>query len=293
MYIKMFNFWYFLFLVLCFGSTIGLYFLLRGKSEKTKKIVLFSILAFALILHFLKFLYPPYSTDNARFLRDSWFVNISGANIALFPFMFLSKSKKAKDYMFYIGLISGVASILFPQEPMLKTNQSAEWIDIVRFYIHHNIIWSVPFLMVVLKLHKLSYKRAIFVPMYLLLIMSFVMLNQILQSELGFIPLRGEDMFNINYKNSSMIWGPNGTIGDFLAVLCPDFFKTIPVGEYAGQEKFWPLLWLLCPAFILVTPVVFLISLIFDYKNFVADFKMLKNIVKSKFKKKYKYEVIG
>lgn len=207
--------------------------------------------------------------------------------------MFLSKSKKAKDYMFYIGLISGVASILFPQEPMLKTNQSAEWIDIVRFYIHHNIIWSVPFLMVVLKLHKLSYKRAIFVPMYLLLIMSFVMLNQILQSELGFIPLRGEDMFNINYKNSSMIWGPNGTIGDFLAALCPDFFKTIPVGEYTGQEKFWPLLWLLCPAFILVTPVVFLISLIFDYKNFVADFKMLKNIVKSKFKKKYKYEVIG
>lgn len=292
MNVQMFNFWYFLFLILCFGSTIGLYFLLRHKSAKTQKIVLFSILVFALVLHFLKFLYPPYSTDNARMLRDSWFVNISGANIALFPFMFLSKDKKAKDYMFYIGLISGVASILFPLEPMQKANQSAEWIDIVRFYVHHNIIWSVPFLMVIFKLHTLSYKRVIFVPVYLLLNMSFVMINQLLQSELGFISLRGDDMFHITYKNSSMIWGPTGAFGQFLGAFCPKVFKTIPVGEFAGQTKYWPLLWLLFPAFILVTPVVFLISLIFDYKNFAIDIKKLNSYFKNKFKRN-KYEVIG
>ena len=51
---------------------------------------------------------PPYSVDEARMLRDSWFVNICAANIALFPFMFLSKKECLKDYMFYIGAISGL-----------------------------------------------------------------------------------------------------------------------------------------------------------------------------------------
>ena len=63
--------------------------------------------------------------------------------------------------------------------------------------------------------------------------MLFIMLNQIFQSELGYIPLRSEDMFHINYKNTSYIWGPgtNDAIGTFLSWFCPDFFKVIPVGD--------------------------------------------------------------
>ena len=92
MHIEMFNGWYFFWLLLCAGVTTGLYFLLRNKSTKTQKIVLFSLLALGLLLHFLKVYIPPYSVDEARKLRDSWFVNICGANIALFPFFFWSKN---------------------------------------------------------------------------------------------------------------------------------------------------------------------------------------------------------
>lgn len=287
MNIQMFNGWYFLMLFICIGLVVGLYFILKNRTQKTQKIVLFSLLLFGLILHFLKFLIPPYSTDIDRLYRDSWFINICGANIFLFPFFFLSKNEKAKDYMFYIGVLSGLISILYPMEPMAKVNQAAEWLDIVRFYYHHTMLWAVPLLMVVFKLHTINYRRILYVPTYLLAVMLFIMLNQVLQSELGFIPLRGDDIFNINYKNTSMIWGPSGPIGDFLAIFCPSFFKYIPVGDYAGQAKFWPWFWLIFPCYILITPICFLISLILDYKRFKNDMIIIYNYINIKILKNY------
>ena len=287
MNIQMFNGWYFLMLFICIGLVIGLYFILKNRTQKTQKIVLFSLLLFGLILHFLKFLIPPYSTDIDRLYRDSWFINICGANIFLFPFFFLSKNEKAKDYMFYIGVLSGLISILYPMEPMAKVNQAAEWLDIVRFYYHHTMLWAVPLLMVVFKLHTINYRRILYVPTYLLAVMLFIMVNQVLQSELGFIPLRGYDIFNINYKNTSMIWGLSGPIGDFLAIFCPRFFKYIPVGDYAGQAKFWPWFWLIFPCYILITPICFLISLILDYKRFKNDMIIIYNYINIKILKNY------
>ena len=273
MVIQMFNGWYFLWIALAVGGILGLYFALRNRSENTKKTVLFAFLAFGLLLHFLKVYIPPYSVDAARRMRDSWFVNICGANIALFPVFFFSKKKAVKDYMLHIGVISGLLALLYPQEPMAKTNQIGEFWDIVRFYYHHWMLLAVPLLMVVLGLHKISYRRVLSAPVGVLLLMLFIMLNQIFQSELGFIPLRSDDMFHINYKNSSYIWGPgtDDAIGNFLAIFCPTFFKVIPVGDYAGHVKYWPWFWMICPCFILVTPLAFGLCMVFDRKAFMAD----------------------
>nr|MBQ8890645.1 YwaF family protein [Clostridia bacterium] len=275
MVIEMFNGWYFLWLALSAGAIVGLYFALRRASYKVQRGVLFSLLAFGLLLHFLKVYIPPYSVDEARMLRDSWFVNICGANIALFPFFFFSKNKKVRDYMFFIGVLSGFIALVYPEEPLAKTNQLAEFWDIVRFYYHHWMLMAVPLLSAILGHHRPSYKRVFSAPVGLLLVMLFIMLNQLFQSELGFIPVRDGDMFDINFKNSSYIWGPgnNEPIGNFLALFCPDFFKTIPVGQYAGQQKYWPWFWMIFPVFILVTPLSFLVSMIFDGKNFIGDAK--------------------
>ncbi len=287
MFIAMFNGWYFFWLILSAGGIVGLYFALRNRAPKVQKGVLFSLLAFGLLLHFLKVYIPPYSVDEARMLRDSWFVNICGANIALFPFFFWSKNDKVKDYMFYIGVLSGLIALVYPEEPMAKVNQAAEQLDMIRFYYHHWMVLAVPLLMVLLGLHKPSYKRILSAPTGLLLLMLFIMLNQIFQSELGFIPLRNrENFFGIDYKNTSYIWGPgtNNAIGNILAVFTPEIFKTVPVGQFAGQIKYWPWFWMIAPVYILVTPLSFLIAMIFDSKSLVADVRALK----AKFWKKEK-----
>lgn len=287
MEIKMFNGWYFLWLALATGAILGLYFGLRNKTTKTQKIVLFSFLAFGLLAHFLKVLYPPYSVDEARKLRDAWFVNICGANIALFPFLFWSKNKYVKDYMFYIGVLSGLIALFYPQEPLAKSNQLGEFWDILRFYYHHWMLLAVPLLLVLFKQHTLSYKRILSAPIGVLLLMLFIILNQIFQSELGFIPLRNADIFDTHYKNSSYIWGPgtDDAIGSFFALFCPKFFTKIPVGEFAGQTKYWPWFWMIFPVFILVTPLSFGLSMIFDHKAFAQDMKDLREKARLLFKK--------
>lgn len=287
MFIAMFNGWYFFWLILAAGSIVGLYFALRNQSAKVQKGVLFGLLVFGLLLHFLKVYIPPYSVDEARMLRDSWFVNICGANIALFPFFFWSKNDKVKDYMFYIGVLSGLIALFYPQEPIAKVDQLAEQLDIVRFYYHHWMVMAVPLLMVLFGHHTLSYKRIFSAPTGLLLLMLFIMLNQIFQSELGFIPLRDRgNFFGIDYKNTSYIWGPgtNDAIGNFFAIFTPDFFKTVPVGKFAGQEKYWPWFWMIVPVYVLVTPLSFGLCMIFDSKALGADLKSLK----ARFQKKEK-----
>ena len=279
MYIAMFNGWYFFWLLVSAGAVVGLYFALRRASAVTQKAVLFGLLAAGFLMHFLKVYIPPYSVDEARMLRDSWFVNICGANIALFPFFFWSKNDKIKDYMFYIGVISGLIALFYPQEPIAKVDQSAEQLDIIRFYYHHWMVLAVPLLMVLLGHHKLSYKRILNAPTGLLLLMLFIMLNQIFQSELGFIPLRDrENFFGIDYKNTSYIWGPgtNDAIGEFLAWFTPPVFKTVPVGEFAGQVKYWPWFWLITPVYVLVTPLSFALAMVFDRKALAEDLKIRK-----------------
>ena len=188
------------------------------------------------------------------------------------------KNQKVKDYMVYIGIISGLIALFYPEEPIAKANQLAEQLDIIRFYYHHWMVMAVPMLMVLLGHHQLSYKRLLSAPTGLLVIMLFIMLNQIFQSELGFIPLRNrENFFGIDYKNTSYIWGPgnNDAIGNFLALFTPDFFKTVPVGQYAGQVKYWPWFWLVVPVYVLVTPLSFLVAAVFDRKALKADVKAL------------------
>jgi hypothetical protein len=194
-----------------------------------------------------------------------------------------------------IGVLTGLIVLFYPQEPIAKgdaSSQMAEFWDIMRFYYHHWMIMAVPLLLVLWKRHTLSYKRIWVAPVGLLLLMLFIILNQIFQSDLGFIPLRDAGSAVPNYKNTSYIWGPlNGDgsmdpIGGIFNIFCPSWFKTLPVSceGYSlaeGAVKYWPWFWMIFPVVIIVTPLAFGLCMIFDGKRFGRDVAWFKKHLKS------------
>lgn len=278
--VELFNFWHIFFIFLTAGVIVGLYFLLKNKTEKTKKLVLGSMLFFNLALHFLKVTFPPYSTNPDLAMREIWFINVCGTSVLFFPFIFISKSNTAKDYMTFLGIISGFLAMLYPTEALGK---SILTLDLWRFYICHGIIITVPMLMVLLKLHKLDVKRIWKTPVCMLAMLLFIICNQVLQSELGIIPLRNDDMLNVNFRNPSLIWGPTDGVAVVFSWLTPSFMKTIPFGAYAGQEKYWPFFWMIPGVVVYFILVPLIICLIFEFKetkntfiNFIKLFKPKK-----------------
>ena len=290
--VNLLNFWHFFFILFGVGVVVGLYFILKNKRDKVKKIVLGSLLAFNLALHFLKLLFPPYSEDMVFALKNIWFINVCATSVLFFPFIFISKSKVAKDYMVYLGVISGFLALLYPTEAIGK---SLLTFDLWRFYICHIIIFAVPLLTVLLGLHKLDVKRIIKFPFCVAAMLLFIICNQVLQSELGFISLRDSDIFDINWHNPSLIWGPTDGVAVIFSWLTPDFMKTIPIGEYAGQPKYWPFFWMLPGVFFYFLIEALAMCFIFEFRNTVEAFKLaclqvtrfFKWIFKSKRKNKY------
>ena len=281
--VKLFNFWYFVFILIGAGSIVGLYFLLKNKSNKTKKIVIGAILFFNLALHFLKLTFPPYSTNIEHGLKNIWFINVCGTSALFFPFIFLSKSKTAKDYMFYLGVISGFLALLYPTEAI---NKSVLTFDLWRFYICHIIIILAPILMVLLGLHKIDVKSIWRVPFCVMAMLLFIICNQILQSELGFISLRNDDFLNINFHNPSLIWGPTDDVAILFSWLTPDFMKVVPFGEFAGQTKYWPFFWMVPGVIFYFILVPFIMCFIFDFASTKQFFINAYNSIKNKLKLK-------
>ncbi len=212
-------------------------------------------------------------------MREVWFVNVCGTSVLLFPFIFISKSSVAKDYMAFLGIISGFLAMLYPTEAIGK---SVLTLDLWRFYICHGIIIAVPMLMLLLKLHKLDVKRIWKTPICVCAMLLFIICNQVLQSELGIIPLRNDDMLNVNFRNPSLIWGPTDGVAVIFSYLTPSFMKTVPVGAYAGQEKYWPFFWMLPGVIIYFILIPLIICLIFDFKQTKNTFINLLKLFKTK-----------
>ena len=281
--VKLFNFWYFFFVFLAAATVIVPYVLLRNKSQKTKKIVIFIMLILNLALHFLKLTFPPYSTNPPeKAISDIWFTNVCATSVLFFPFIFISKSDTAKDYMVYLGIISGFLAVFYPTEAL---NKSVFTLDLWRFYFCHIVIFAAPLLTVLLGVHKLDIRRIWKVPFCIMAMLLFIVCNQVLQSELGIIDLRGEDFFNVGFHNPSLIWGPTDDVAVVFSWLTPDFMKVVPFGPYAGQEKYWPFFWMLPGVIVYFLLIPVTLCFILDFKNTVNSFKDIFSKIKSIFVK--------
>lgn len=176
---------YYIYILACIGVFLGLYFGLKNRSEKVKYYVLFGVLAFNFALHFIKLSFPQYIDKGfPQIIRKCTFENICAVSTLIFPFIYLSNWKSGKDYMFYLGIISGVVGCV---APMPVRGYEFYQLETMRFYICHASLWQVPLLMVIFGLHNLDYRRiwksfAIYFG-----VLCLIMVNELILIRIGWV----------------------------------------------------------------------------------------------------------
>ncbi|MCL2227683.1 MAG: hypothetical protein FWB97_08665 [Oscillospiraceae bacterium] len=278
--VEYFNFYYFLYIALALAMLLGLYFLLKGKSESTSKIVLLGILLASFLLHFFKLAFDFYQEWMPIAIRTITPENICAVSVLVYPWFFLSKKPLLKDYMFYFGIMSGIGATLIPIDVI---GRSAADFETIRFYISHITLWVVPLLMVLLKLHTLDYKRIIKVPFLVYLILCVILANEVFLIGAGFVHI--DHLFSNEIRNHTLIFGPLaevGFLGAFFNALTPELFRTVPIGPNAGYVFYWPIIWLIIPSFIYFSIASFFMALPFDYRRVKSDTLLLLSKIKTR-----------
>jgi len=277
--VEYFNFFYFLYVAFALGLLFGLYFLLRNKSRKTSTMVLFGILLSNFVLHFAKLAFDPYRQWMPLAIRTVTPENVCAVSVLVFPWIFLSKRKILKDYMFYLGVISGIGATVFPVDVI---GHNAFEFETMRFYYSHILLWVVPLLMVLLKLHSLDYRRIPKVPFLAYLTLCVILVNEVILIGTGFVHIN--HLFSNEIRNSALIFGPLGDVefmGILFTALTPELFLTVPIGPNAGAPFYWPIIWLVIPLYIYSCVAAVLMSLPFEHKSIRADISALKAKVTS------------
>lgn len=252
---------------------------IQKMEQKKQKIFIFSLLLFGFILHFFKLAFAPYKALLPKSIRKITFENICAVSTLIFPFIFLSKNKYLKDYMFYMGVISGTAAILVPATdyyPYLN-------FDTCRFYLCHMVIGIAPLLMVVANIHTLDYHRIWMLPILFLCVQGLIAMNDVIMVKCKLIN---------QYPNFSLQFGVSqkheDMFGPFLILLtglCPSYLKTANIVLEGITTSYVPVLWLIIPAFVYLSLLSFIIAIPFEKKHMRQDFQTLSYKIKKMVKR--------
>lgn len=271
----------------------------RGKHFANKYIL--AILIFNFCLHFVKQLLPTYSKEWPNSLWKSTFENLCAALIILAPFIYISKNKYLKDYMFYIGVISGVGVYLFPAGVFgIDLRNIDAIVDVTRFYICHIPLALCGILMVEEGFHKLDYKRLWVLPFSYIGFQTIIFLNDLIlfvcqagafydyygpisdrQSWLDFFYREG-------IANESANFGFRESFDSMLSWLYIPYLMTF---KLEGRTYFIPVLYQFIPVCILTWPVGLLMSYPWQKEQYKIDYlshkiKKIKVENKSNYKSK-------
>lgn len=153
--IELFSLSHILYLLISAIICISFYFIFRNKSEKVKYIATFIPLILAFIVHFLKLLIPEYRNNLPASIISITPETICAISTLAFPFIYISRNEKLKDYMVIIGIISGALTLLIPTEIQ---GYSIFNIETIRFFFAHLVILMSPLFMYIFKIHTLTKK---------------------------------------------------------------------------------------------------------------------------------------
>jgi hypothetical protein len=255
------------------------------KEAVHKFIVILLFVNFA--LHFLKILLPSYLSDLPYSLKKISPDNICAVSVIFFPFMYLWGGKKFKDYMFYLGIVSGFGVYLYPSSyDGYLINNAETVVEIARFYFCHMPLVIAPLAMVASGLHKLSHRRVMWTPIIFLGVLFIVGLNEVFLKLSGITNASWQDVFSNNYRNGALVFGPMSVLDSNLR---PFYWMILPFLKYTwpgtSSVYYVPVLWMALPTFIIMSIGYFLISLPFCPREAYLDYHMIRQKIIMRFRR--------
>ncbi len=249
---------------------------LAGKafSEKFVSIILWVNFA----LHFLKQLNPFYAAEWPYALARSTGENLCAVLVMAEPFLWKWGGKYAKDYMYYMGIISTLVILIYPTSLVGIDLHSLDGVlECFRFYSCHAPLLIVAIVMVREGFHKLNYHRLWAMPLMFCFVQAIIFLNGLIlnltlyhQSWLEFIDVGNK------YFNSSFTMGPGHILDPVLGWLYPYLPPILMTYRYAGDIRFVPVVYLFIPVSLLTALLGPAFAYPFDYLRFKSDWALLK-----------------
>lgn len=274
--IKLGNVYYFMYMIVALTLIFVITIIVSKKEQKFQKYFIFGLLLSGFILHFLKLLDKEYFDDLPYSLRKVSFENICAVSTLIFPWIFLTNNTKWKDYMYCFGVFGGIGALIYPGPAI---NHGVFSFETIRCYYCHFVLVLSAILMVKCRFHKLDYHRIWKVNFTFFEILILILFNEIVLMATGLVKADIKLLFDRSYRNTSFIFGPTPAFDafkPFIDFFVPKFFRTVPCGEFKGQEMYWPIIWMVIPALIFITLLGILISMPFEWEHMKNDFKQLK-----------------
>lgn len=261
------NFAYFFYPILVIAFTVGAYFLLRRRTERTKRIVLLAMMLVNILQHFLKkFIYPQY-WGTAFDWRICTAYNLCALLIIIAPLVLLGRSALWKDFLILFGTNAGVVTMAVPYWYIGETIW--QW-DVFRYYFCHGLLSSSSLLIALLGLRRPDWRNFWKIPFMFFLSLILVCFNDIVVWA-----VRGAegDLWQVLYGyNPCWLFHPIEQFGFIVPVI--DFFTPdVFMGDLATGEPFTPLMWYFIPMYLLIAVLAFIITALADHKQFAEDWR--------------------
>ena len=272
------NFWYWLFLALLAAMTYLSYVLSRRMGPGFTRKFILTILWTNFALHFLKQLNPSYLADFPYSLKRSTPENLCALLIMVSPFIFLLGPNWAKDYMFFIGIVSGIGVYLNPTGALnMPLDNANNLLEALRFYLCHAPLVICSVLMVTSGFHHLDYHRIWTIAVTFIGFQTVLFLNEFFLKISGLIQMDWAAFFSRSVRNGGLTFGPypsmDGSLGALYPVLIPPFLMF--TGE-DGALTFVPVLWMIGPVVLIGLPLCFLCYIPFEHRHMYLDYLTFK-----------------
>lgn len=246
--LDMFSLVYYLWLIAAVLLFLAIYFGFKNKSEKFKYYFLFSLTIFAWVIHFARWWFDPDMQLYEMFLKD-----LCGFSTLVYPFFFLSKNKKLKDYMYFVGGFFAFHSLVYPNNIF---GDKILYYNTIRFFFAHFILVSVPLLLVFWKMHIPSYKN---IPTMVLYILIGALYNFSLSS---FFYEMGLTYRHLNFMG---LWGNTESVFQTFERFAP-FLRYDVVVDGETLSKPIPFFYMIPGLIIVYVPIWYVMSLPFVRK---------------------------